>query len=269
MRSAGAAEVAQPLECVPSHIEFVSLILSLLGLGVAIWALRLARATTGVTERIDTAARNLSNTITELHKDLGDLDARQDVKLLGLGSAIEDVQELVEKLPPPLGDDLDDGEGSGPTPSIYDLSDYERMRVISLESLDQDVRDVVAEQSEQEPTWALRRRGRGRPRWLVGVGDGRSWSVTRARDGTRAKLMPRLPYKVEPLPLCELDAQGLEALVDATGKARDELGPTIVRRVSRGVPVFHAFAPTGPNGGSQVWRVVKTRWGWSAVPEEG
>jgi hypothetical protein len=81
--------------------------------------------------------------------------------------------------------------------------------------------------------------------------------------------MPQLAYKVEPMPLSELDDQGLKALVDATGLAPDELGPTIVRRVSRGVPVFHAFAPTAPDDAAQVWRVVKTRWGWSAVPEEG
>lgn len=52
------------------------------------------------------------------------------------------------------------------------------------------------------------------------------------------------------------------------GSRVDELDTPLYRRKARGVPVYYTVVNVGDRA-PEVWRVVKTRWDWSAVPEAG
>lgn len=260
----------------------LSLIVSIVSLLLAIWAVRLALATSSElkhvlessrralesSHRVEGSAERLDRSVAAMHDDLGENDTVFGFKLDEISEILSQLQGILDTAEKESDEiEGDPGDTDAKPLSDTDPAQYERMMMITIDQLPPDIRNALRAEGTNI-RWALQRRGRGRPRWLVGSDDGQMWRVTRGQDGPVSRLLPRTEYQVDPVPLRQKHPEALRALSEATQIPEGDLDEIAFRRRSRGVPVIQAFAPTGPSGESQAWRIVHNRWGWNAVRED-
>lgn len=236
--------------------SFASLLISVLALTLAIVGARQLASVQKLSE-------DAGDILWTMRRELGEFDVRQAAQLEEMGEA---VATLVES----HGDaDPADSDQDAAVEQTDDerAAEYARMRAVRMDEVRNDVLSAVERAADSSPRWALRRRGRGRPRWLIGTNDGGAWRVTLQRGQPSVSPAPTFADQIRPVALETLGQDAVTALREATGVTQEDLEETVYRRQTRGVPVYFAFLPLSDNRPT-VWRLVKTRWGWSAAPDD-
>jgi hypothetical protein len=234
-------------------------------LGVSVLALLIALAAAVRLEWVGRIAHGLKD-------DLAIFSASQEVKLEELTDATAQIRSTTEQLlesavSPEERDTVEDQAEAAVAGTA--ASAYEQMQPVAIPELPQDIANATTQRAGAEISWALKRRGPGRPRWLIGTVEGGPWRVTKRHDGVAVEEeAAAFKDQVQPLSLEDLGDDAYAALRKATGLGSLRSGDVVFQRKGRrGVPVYYAVLSTA-SGGSSIWRLVKTRWGWSAVAED-
>jgi len=230
---------------------------ALVALVLAAYGIRLAWQTAGemgvvrgLVERAEASVKALTDVAADQAASLSAINENT----AALASAIEELKGLrVPEGAPPAEPEDDDAFAESPL-----------MTPVALDELDDDVRKEVTARSGAELAWALRRRGPGAPRWLVGTDDGRAWRATRWKGinvdqafGTAAE------HGLERASFDDLHEKEEALAALARALVEGEQCEALLSRLSRGVPVYYVFTDQG-----RILRLVRTRWGWGVTPEE-